>query len=240
MPRLRPALLALALLLGPAAVQAQDDRLFRDTWFWGIRGGVTTVETTLPTVTRTVAPTIGADWVITRTRAALYVSGDYTIFDAKGAFALQGATNASTAGNGFVDVSVTNMTKFGLGLLAFPRSFGIVRPYVGAGIAVNILGGATVDSNLVDPTRARQAADTINNRKTMAGPSLILGAQAQFGRLNVFGQVGADFVADNFLLGQQQAPVALFGVRYALTGARERLGMRTMPGNRRAAIVSRR
>lgn len=233
MLRMRPALLALVLLLTPAALHAQDDRLFRDTWFWGVRGGVTNVATTFPAQTNTVTPSVGLDWVITRTRAALYVSGDFLVLDAKTAYADRNATTHSTRGAGYRDVTVSNMAKVGIGLLAFPRTFGNLRPYIGGGISINIVGSAAADSAVLAAADQRGITDTINAKKSMAGPSLVLGAQMQFGRLNPFVQVGMDFASDTFLLGSQSSPVLYFGARYALAPARERMTVKRALGARR-------
>src|SRR5690348_668430 len=65
--------LALMALL-PTISAAQAGRLFKDSWFWGAKGGIATFSTT--SGASEVSPMAGVDWLITRSRGALYVAAD--------------------------------------------------------------------------------------------------------------------------------------------------------------------
>ena len=66
------ALTTVALVAAlPSVMAAQGGRQFRDAWFWGVKGGGFTFADSAGSYT--VAPAVGAEWVITRTHAGLYV-----------------------------------------------------------------------------------------------------------------------------------------------------------------------
>ena len=58
----------------PATLSAQRVRDFEDSWFWGVKGGVSTFSPTYGD--SETAPTFGAEWLITRTHGALYIAGN--------------------------------------------------------------------------------------------------------------------------------------------------------------------
>ena len=61
-----------ALLPALAAAQTvpQKVRSFTDSWYWGAKGGVSMFSAATEDVS---APTVGGEWMITRTRVAMYV-----------------------------------------------------------------------------------------------------------------------------------------------------------------------
>ena len=61
------------------AQQATSDRSgFDNSWFWGIRGGMASIDAGPG---RTTVPTIGGEWFITRAKTALSLSVDHAFFD---------------------------------------------------------------------------------------------------------------------------------------------------------------
>lgn len=64
-------LLAASVPAASSAQNAQQGRYFDDSWFWGLKGGVSTFTPTLGK--SETAPTFGGDWLITRSRGGLYV-----------------------------------------------------------------------------------------------------------------------------------------------------------------------
>src|SRR5678815_3709222 len=60
--------------LFPLTVSAQRTRDFEDSWFWGVKGGAATYSAVYGD--GDAAATYGAEWLITRTHGALYVSFD--------------------------------------------------------------------------------------------------------------------------------------------------------------------
>ena len=77
--------LVLAAAVIPSLVSAQASsnggRPFEDSWFWGVKGGMTSFSTGTNGSARVSAPTVGGEWLITRTRVAMYLSVEQTFFD---------------------------------------------------------------------------------------------------------------------------------------------------------------
>ena len=69
---------ACAVAMLPAAIAAQSVRGFDDSWFWGAKAGVASFSTSQ--VSNATAPLVGGEWLITRSRFGLYISGDQTFF----------------------------------------------------------------------------------------------------------------------------------------------------------------
>src|SRR6476620_2674063 len=71
--------------LWPAVAAAQGTpkavRSFTDSWYWGAKGGVSMFGSAAEDVS---APTFGGEWLITRTRVAMYVSAEQSFFDTQG------------------------------------------------------------------------------------------------------------------------------------------------------------
>lgn len=210
------ATLACATTAGSAA--AQQPRLFRDSWFWGLKGGVMTVSTRSSTgaTTSSVAPTFGGEWLITRTQGALYAAFDNAMFTSTSY--VEDATQPSLRRN----VDVTDLRRFTIALLAFPKQFGSLRPYAGAGIGINLVGAAKPQGTFTSNASQSSVAATINERKSGAAPVVIGGIHADFRRVSVFSQASFITLNDQFLVNGS-SPFALeFGVRYNLAPAKER------------------
>lgn len=209
--------IALALLAAaPAGAQA---RLFRDSWFWGAKGGVVTLSTApasnLPT-SRIVAPTVGGEWLITRTQGALYVSFDQAFFK-QTSF----VPDASTT-SGERRVEAKDLRRFSLALMAFPKSYGALRPYIGAGVGINLMGKVTPIGTFSDPGARADVLATINERKSGASPTLIGGVHMDMKRFSLFGQASLVTFTDEFILNGSSPVGAEFGIRYNLAPAKER------------------
>ena len=68
--------------LTPVVSAAQSNRLFENAWFWGAKAGLMNFST--GNNTTTTAPLIGAEWLITRNRAGLYLSAEQAFFNTTG------------------------------------------------------------------------------------------------------------------------------------------------------------
>ena len=78
------ALIALAVAnVGDAT--AQSTRGFKDSWFWGVKGGGIFYQVQSDP-DNSLSPLAGIDWLITRTNGGLYVSFDHTFFQDKSVF----------------------------------------------------------------------------------------------------------------------------------------------------------
>jgi len=140
------------LVLAPAILarpcRAQEKNPFVDSWFWGAKGGVAVLHTS---VARTTAPVVGAEWLVTRSKFGLYVSVDQAYFgclesqdkdcgaDSK---VLSTVDNAPT--NGVQrQVQLRDMRRFTTAMYLFPRVWAdAFRPYFGLGYAFNFVVGA--------------------------------------------------------------------------------------------------
>ena len=196
----------------PATASAQRTRDFEDSWFWGVKGGVSAFS---PVYGDTeTAATFGAEWLITRTHGALYVSVDQANINAVS------AVYDPTAEGSVRAVEIDKLRRVGFAALMFPKKFGHVRPYAGLGLSLNLIGDAfpVLTGDEDDVTDA--VYERIDDRKSQASLLGMGGVQVQFGRAGVFGQ--ASFMPSNsrFLLDDGLAFFE-FGVRYNFGGARE-------------------
>lgn len=211
---------AALVLSAPAGAQ---ERLFRDSWFWGAKGGAMSLSSRSSSAgayNRIVAPTFGGEWLITRTEGALYVSYDHAIFSTNSY-----VIDASQPSLERV-VNVSDLRRFTLGLMAFPKQFGRYRPYLGAGVGISLAGSATPQGTFSDPAARSSVNADINERKSGAAPTLILGLHADVKKLAIFGQASVVTFTDQFILNGAPPVVLEFGLRYNLAPAKERPGPR--------------
>lgn len=215
-PPIALAFLGVALAAAPAGAQA---RLFRDSWFWGVKGGVVTFSTaassSLPPV-RVTAPSAGGEWLITRTQGALYVAFDQAFFTTTSF-----VPDASTP-SGDRRVEAKDLRRFSLALMAFPKSYGALRPYLGAGVGINLMGKVSPSGSFSDAGAKAKVVATINERKSGASPTLIAGVHMEMRRVSLFGQASLVTFTDKFILNGSSPVGAEFGIRYNLAPAKER------------------
>lgn len=201
----------LALLsVVPAAAAAQDSRPFTDSWFWGIKGGTTMAKTS---VESEVAPSVGLDWLITRSRAGLYLSLEQAFFDE-----MQGRV---TDGTGMTsDVRFKNLRSASFALVAFPGNFERVRPYAGIGMAFNLVQRA----RSTDPFASQATLMEIEERRSRTSFMFMGGVQGELDRVSLFAQAAAMPSGRDFLLDGGNATYTLqAGVRLNVGSAIERL-----------------
>lgn len=198
----------------PATGSAQRFHDFEDSWFWGVKAGVSAFSPT--NGDSEVAPSFGAEWLITRTRGGLYISVDQTNVDTRS------VVFDPTADGSARPVGVDKLRRLGFAALAFPKRFGRFRPYAGLGLTVQIIGDAYpllyTDEDAVDDT----VYDRISERSGQAAVLGMGGVQVQLGRAAVFGQASVTPASSRFLLSNA---LGFFeaGVRYNFGGAREGL-----------------
>ena len=202
----------LCAALVPATGSAQRVREFEDSWFWGVKGGVSSFSPTLGD--SETAATFGAEWLITRTHGALYVSVDQANIEATS------AVFDPTADGSVRPVAVDKLRRVGFAALAFPKRFGRFRPYAGLGLSIDLIGDAvpliTGDESSIDDAVYQR----IDDRKSQAALLGMGGVQVQVGPAAVFGQ--ASFIpANKKFLFDDSMSFFEFGVRYNFGGARE-------------------
>lgn len=196
-----------------ANASAQSSRFFDDSWFWGVKSGVATFSPTLGG--HETAATYGAEWLITRTHAGLYLS-----FDQANVSTTSAVLDANSS-DGVRPVAVRKLNRVGFAALAFPKRFGGVRPYAGLGLSIDLIGSAQPmvfadDENVDDAVFER-----IDDRKSQAAVLGMVGVQFQVKRAAVFVQASVVPGQSSFLLGEN--PLGFFeaGLRYNFGSARE-------------------
>jgi outer membrane protein W len=186
---LRPSLLAAlaALALAPAAAQAQDGRGFVDSWFWGAKAGVMTFWT--PRVNHAPAPVVGLDMLITKRHAALYIAADQAFFKENTVYPVYDTQSISADSSALVPVGnaeaqIQDLRRITAALMAFPVQYGGLRPYVGIGFSLGLIGKTTVTGGATGDLQQESQKDY----ESTTAPMLIAGAQGTVGRFSVFGQ----------------------------------------------------
>ena len=204
-----------AAAIAPSASSAQSMRDFNDSWFWGVKAGVSTYSPTLGSTHSTAS--YGAEWLITRTRGGLYVSFDESNLSA------MSAVFDPTATDNFRPVRVSKMHRIGFAALAFPWQYGRFRPYAGLGLTVNVIGTATPQLGASESTVDDAVFQRIDDRRSQAAILGMGGVQAQFHKFAVFAQASVAPSSANFLLNNSALGFFEGGVRYNFGGAREGL-----------------
>lgn len=200
------------------AAHGQAGRPFRDSWFWGIRGGATNYYGYTATANPTqpgaalVAPLAGLDWLITRTNGGLYVAYSQAFFSTNGVI-LNGPTAADS---GYRKVQVDGLRRIELMGMLFPGDFIKWHPYVGLGVSFKYLANATANGPFAGNKQIDFANSTVSDVKAGIGPAFIAGAQFRAKFMSVFGQAMVSSVARDFLLanGHTANVSTEVGIRY--------------------------
>ena len=219
---LRPSLLAAlaSLALAPATARAQEGRGFIDSWFWGAKAGVMTFWTSR--VNHAPAPIFGADMVITKRKTALYIAFDQAIFSENTTYPVYDSGSISADSSSLVPVGnaeakIENMRRVSAALMAFPIERGNLRPYVGIGFALNLIGKTTVTGGATGDLQAESQHDY----ESSTSPSLILGAQGTIGRVSAFGQGTLVPSQTKFMISGHASFILEGGVRINVGSSRE-------------------
>lgn len=205
----------LAAALAPADASAQRMRDFEDSWFWGVKGGVSTFAPTFGE--SETSATYGAEWLITRRRGALYAAID------QADVSTQSFVFDPSFDGGFRPVGVDKLRRVSVAALAFPRAFGKFRPYGGLGLAVTVIGDAYPLVAEEDEQVDELVYDRIDDRSTQVGVLLMGGGQLQFRKLAVFAQASMVPSNDRFLLNRRSLGFFEGGLRYNFGSSREGL-----------------
>jgi hypothetical protein len=113
----RPLVIAIAAIVAlPAISSAQKGRQFKNSWFWGVKGGGFAMADSGQAYTQ--SPLAGVDWLITRTHGGLYISGVQSFFNQQ-TYTLRDRT--APLDSGFRVVDLKNLRKLDFALMGFPR-----------------------------------------------------------------------------------------------------------------------
>jgi hypothetical protein len=198
------------------AQQAVSDRSgFDNSWFWGIRGGMASIDAGAG---RVAAPSIGGEWFITRSKAALSFAIDHTFFDE-----VSGVLDPSFAG-GVRPVDIKDMRRYSMTILAIPVSYGGLRPYAGVGVSLNTIQNAEPAGTFADTTSLKFVFDQVDRQRSRVSAVFTGGFMYQVGRAALFGQASAMPTRDNFLLsGGSHTFLFEGGIRYNLATALDKV-----------------
>jgi hypothetical protein len=181
MQKLRAVAVAVvATLVVGTGASAQQMRNFDNSWFWGFKSGVNTFSA--PGHGNTSTVDLGIDWLITRTRGGLYVSGNQSIFK-RDVDVFDPASN-----NQQRTVQVSDLRRISFAAVAFPKHFGGITPYGGVGYSIAVLGDARIylDSANTFPNNAfMDKVDQARSRGAVFGMG---GVQIQTKRAAIFAQ----------------------------------------------------
>jgi hypothetical protein len=161
------ALLTLAAAR-PLSAQRVLDWQYR--WYWGAKGGM--LSYTLPSGSRAV-PQVGAEWLITARRVALYIGYSSTFAAEADTFAVPGLTGGARG----VTFDAFRRIQIGLLTLIGDKAF---QPYVGGGFVIQTLSNArsTAATPTTTDVNAITAAASGGFLQVMAGFQLRMGKKA--------------------------------------------------------------
>src|SRR5213592_2523729 len=180
MQKLRAVAVAMiATFVVTAGASAQEMRNFDNSWFWGFKSGINTF--TVPGRGNVSTVDLGIDWLITRTKGGLYVSGNQSIFERDITVFDNGAATNRT-------VRVNDLRRITVAGVAFPKHFGGITPYGGIGFTLAVLGDARVfvDSASTFPSNA--FLDEVDQARSRAAAIGMAGIQIQTMRFAIFAQ----------------------------------------------------
>ena len=206
MQKLRAVAVAVvATLVVSASANAQEMRNFDNSWFWGFKSGINTFSA--PGHGNTSTVDLGVDWLITRTRGGLYVSGNQSIFK-RDVDVIDPASNTNQR-----TVQVSDLRRITFAALAFPKHFGGITPYGGVGYTIAVLGDARVyvDSTNTFPNNA--FLDKVEAARSRGAVMGMAGVQIQTRRAAIFAQEIMLPSNSNFLFSSVLSFFE-FGVRY--------------------------
>ena len=169
-----------ATLVVSASAHAQGMRDFDNSWFWGFKSGVNTFS--VPGHGNTSTVDFGVDWVITRTKGGLYVSGNQSIFQRDLEFFDQSSNTGQRT------VRVNDMRRITLAGLAFPKHFGGITPYAGLGYTITVLGDARVFVDSANTFPSIAFFDEVERERSRGAVVAIGGVQIQARKLAIFAQ----------------------------------------------------
>lgn len=181
MQKLRAIAVAMtATIVVSASANAQAVNNFDDSWFWGFKSGVNSFA--VPGHGNTSTVDLGIDWVITRSKGGLYVSGNQSIFQRDLEF------GDPTSQTGQRTVRVNDMRRITLAALGFPKHFGGITPYAGLGFMIAVLGDARVFVDSVNTFPTNAFLDEVENERSRSSAIAMFGIQMQTKRAAVFVQ----------------------------------------------------
>lgn len=213
MRAIRAVAVAAALLgLNASAATAQSTRNFKDSWFWGVKGGANFYQVQSDP-DGSLSPLGGADWLITRTNAGLYVSFDHTFFKDKFVLVNDSLSPIDTVPR---TVFLSGMRRFTMAGMLFPYQKKYLQTYFGLGATLNQIAKAEPVGTYRNRQQETLVASTVRQFRTSAAPIVIMGTQLRLLYASAFGQVSFSPASSQFFLftGNNWRTTLEAGLRY--------------------------
>jgi hypothetical protein len=206
-----------AIGLTPSAGAAQSaTQGFADSWYWGAYGGFINFSTAFGSQSvHTSAPSIGADWMLTRTKFALNVFAEQSYFSTTSSI-------ASPTGAAPLPVNINDMRRVGFDLMIFTPEIKMIKPYVGVGYSFNFINSAALRTGGGASTFPTQAAADSNQKaivdaRAMGKMFFNAGAMWTYKRFAPFAQVSlmpTQGTSDWYINGTGFTTTWALGLRY--------------------------
>lgn len=211
MRKLRTLTIAAAIIATlPTLAAAQSGRDFKDAWFWGVKvGGFSLADSGGNAVQ---APSVGVDWLITRTHGGVYMAASEAFFS-QHTFTLR---DPFSADSGLRAIKINNLRRFDVLAMGYPGEYKKWHPYVGAGFSLSQIATAVPEGVFSTNDQVAFAAQVIHDNKTSFSPVFMGGAQYRLKDFSLFGQLSLSPTQHASLLfnGQTLSVAYEFGLRY--------------------------
>lgn len=204
------SMLAVAACALAHVAQAQQGRPFEDSWFWGLKTGGLAYGDSAGNYRQ--APLIGAEWLITRSKAGLYVSFAQAFANP----ASQIPATASVLDTTKRVVNVQNVRQAELVLMGFPGDHIRFHPYFGGGFVLDMVGSATPQGPYTTKNDQTFALNTVDSLKYAIAPVFVVGGQLRLRPFSIFGQGNVSMAPQNFLVGATRSIMFAYeiGIRW--------------------------
>ena len=210
-----------AVLLGVVAIPAEAQRKedWRNQWYWGAHVSGLRYKTALQPYYWD--PMAGGHWMITADRTALYVGFDQGWLTTDAVTVIEDpASSGSSVGPGFRDVSFSSLRRVMFGIMIMPKR-GVIEPIFGGGFAMMQILDPTVDcSTCLTPGEAFEAESRAEDASSKAFGWAMAGAQMNFFKLTLFGDLIVQSAAQNFLI-EGTTTTFQVGARYSFGTSKE-------------------
>jgi hypothetical protein len=181
MRAIRTLAVAALVTLDVSAAAAQSTRHFKDSWFWGLKGGGTYYQ--VQSNPKAIVPMAGIDWLITRTSGGLYVSFDHSFFKRDSVFVNDSLSPLDTVPR---TVILSGMRRFTIAGMLFPMQSYRMHPYVGFGVTLSHIAKATPLGAYRNGTQQQLVEGTVQNFRSTGAPVVILGTQLRLLKFSAF------------------------------------------------------
>jgi hypothetical protein len=212
MRTIRALKIAAAIVVAlPTIAAAQHGRQFKDSWFWGVKAGGLTFADSGQSYRQ--APMAGIDWLITRSKGGVYISGGQAFFHDK---TVTFRDPSFPVDSGLREIRLKNLRRLDFAVMGFPGDYLRFHPYVGAGFSLASVADAEATGPFGNLAQLDFANQVISTQKVQVAPMGILGGQWRFKWASAFGQVTVSPSQKNFILynGRPLNMTYELGLRY--------------------------